>query len=99
MISKDQVERIAKLARISLTAQETERFQKELSEVLDYFEKIAPLDVSGVAPMTHPGALSHDMRADVPEDAPKETVAKLREAMAESQGGFLKVRSIFDHGR
>jgi aspartyl/glutamyl-tRNA(Asn/Gln) amidotransferase C subunit len=37
MISKEEVEHIAKLARLELTGKETEKMQKDLSAILDYF--------------------------------------------------------------
>lgn len=37
MISKEEVKRIAKLARLELTDNEVEKMQKDLSEILDYF--------------------------------------------------------------
>lgn len=37
MISKDEVEHIAKLARLELTEKEIKKMQKDLSEILDYF--------------------------------------------------------------
>ncbi|TSC94414.1 MAG: aspartyl-tRNA(Asn)/glutamyl-tRNA (Gln) amidotransferase subunit C [Parcubacteria group bacterium Licking1014_1] len=38
MISKDEVKRIAKLARLELTEKEIEKMQKDLSSILDYFK-------------------------------------------------------------
>ena len=40
MLSKEEVIKIAKLARIALTEKEVEKFQKELSTVLDYVEEL-----------------------------------------------------------
>lgn len=37
MISKDEVQHIAKLARLELTEKEVEKMQKDLSSILDYF--------------------------------------------------------------
>ena len=37
MIPKEEVRRIAKLARLELTEKEIEKMQKDLSEILDYF--------------------------------------------------------------
>ena len=37
MISKEEVEHIAKLARLELTEKEVEKMQKDLSAILDYF--------------------------------------------------------------
>ena len=53
MISKEEVKHIAKLARLGLSEKETEKFQKELSSILDYIEKLKEVDVSGVPEMTH----------------------------------------------
>ena len=38
MISKDEVQHIAKLARLELTEKEIEKMQKDLSEILGYFD-------------------------------------------------------------
>jgi len=38
MISKQEVEHIAKLARLELTEKEIEKLQKDMSAVLDYFD-------------------------------------------------------------
>ena len=38
MISKDEVKHIAKLARLELTEKEVEKMQKDLSEILGYFD-------------------------------------------------------------
>lgn len=37
MISKEEVEHIAKLARLELTGEEVEKMQKDLTAILDYF--------------------------------------------------------------
>ena len=44
MISKKQVQHIAKLARISLTLKEQEKFQKDLSSIFDYFKELEKLE-------------------------------------------------------
>ena len=45
MISEDEVKHIAKLARLELTGKEVEKMQKDLSNILDYFNllKKAPM--------------------------------------------------------
>lgn len=48
MITKEEVQHIAKLARLGLTENEIEKFRKELSSILDYVEKLKEVDVSGV---------------------------------------------------
>lgn len=48
MIPKEEVQRIAKLARIELTEQEIEKMQKELSAVFDYFTVLKEARISRV---------------------------------------------------
>jgi len=45
MISKEEVQHIAKLARLELTETEIEKMQKDMSAILDYFDllKSAPV--------------------------------------------------------
>ena len=43
-LTKQQVEHIASLARLELTDQEKEKFTKELSSILDYFEQLKEVD-------------------------------------------------------
>ena len=50
MIEKKEVEKIAKLARINFNAKDLEKFEKELSVILDYFKLLDEVDVSGVSP-------------------------------------------------
>src|SRR3954471_12188119 len=44
---------VAELARIHLTEEEKQLFQKQLGEVLEHVKKLAEVDVSGVEPATH----------------------------------------------
>ena len=44
MISKKQVQHIAKLAKLPLSEEETIKFQKQLSDVLDYIAILEELD-------------------------------------------------------
>jgi len=51
MISEKEVQRIAKLARIELTKKEVEKFQKDLSAILDYFELLKEVDTKNIEPV------------------------------------------------
>ena len=48
MISKKEVEHIAKLARLRLTKIEVTKRQKEISEILDYFNLLKEVDVKNL---------------------------------------------------
>lgn len=49
-INRQEVEKVAKLARLDLTPGEQEAFAKQLSEILTHVEKLNQYDTSGVEP-------------------------------------------------
>ena len=95
MITKKELRRIAKLARLSITKNEEERFTKELSSILNYVEKLKEADVSGVEPTSHPFEVENVMREDKESSKFKAQSSKLLELAPETKDGYLKVRSIF----
>lgn len=52
-ISRDDVQAIAKLARLRLTDAEVEPLRRDLTAILQHMEALRELDTEGVAPMTH----------------------------------------------
>jgi len=65
-ISKEEIEHIATLARLSLSEEEKELFGSQLSSILDYMEKLNELDTKDVEPTSHVLLLSNVMRDDIP---------------------------------
>ena len=59
-----EVERIARLARLSLSIDERDLFARQLTGILRYAEQLRDVDTSGVAPTSHPLALSSPLRED-----------------------------------
>jgi len=54
----------AQLARLHLSEEEIATFQAQLSQVLEYVEKLKTVDVSGVEPTAHANAVHNVFRAD-----------------------------------
>ena len=54
MIQKQEVLKIARLARIELAEKEVEKFQKDLSSILDYFELLKEVNTDKIDPTFHP---------------------------------------------
>jgi aspartyl-tRNA(Asn)/glutamyl-tRNA(Gln) amidotransferase subunit C len=67
-ITPEAVAKVAKLARLSLDADELQRATEQLSDVLDHFADIDALDLDGVEQMTHPTPIANVMREDVQLD-------------------------------
>ena len=99
MIKKEEVQHIAKLARLGITKKEEEKFQKDLSSILDYFNSIKEVDVSKIEPTFHPTEYFFKtklkiMREDMAESQPVETTNKLIEAAPEKKKRHIKVKAI-----
>ena len=63
-LTRDEVARIAHLARLDLTADELLHYQEQLSAVLDFAARLNELDVSNVEPSAHAVARRNVMRDD-----------------------------------
>ena len=64
MISREEVQNVARLARLRLTDDEAERMREQLDAILAYIDKLSELDVEGVEPTAHAVPLVNVMRDD-----------------------------------
>ena len=94
MISKKEVQHIAKLARLSLKAAEEKKFQKELSSILDYIEKLKKVNVSKTEPTFRPLKIENIMREDEENKKQKTKNKKLLDLVPETKERYIKVKSI-----
>lgn len=94
MISEKEVKHIAKLARLGLTAKESKKMKKELSSILDYFEKLKEVDVSRIEPTTHSIKVESVMRNDEARSTEPEIRRKMAGQAPKSKDRYLKVKSI-----
>lgn len=70
MIDREQVRKVAHLARLELTPTEEEQFTTQLSSILDYFEQLGELNTDNVAPTTRAIDVSNITRVDHLEPCP-----------------------------
>lgn len=63
-ITKEQVRHVAALSRLSLTDEETERLEGEMSGMIAFADKLMGLDVTGVLPTTHAVPMQNVFRED-----------------------------------
>ena len=94
MITRKEVEHVAKLARLGFTPEEIEKFRKELSSILGYVEKLKKVDVSQTKPTSHPFETENVMREDRQAGKIKNH-KKLLDLAPETKEGYLKVKQIF----
>ena len=92
-LSREDVERIAHLARLAVSEGELERVARDLGNILDMVEELASVDTEEVAPMAHPLHMAQRLRADeVTEADERDKFQSL--APATEAGLFLVPRVI-----
>ena len=92
-LTRQDVQRIAELARLALSDEELDLFTRQLGDILTYVEQIRALDTSGVAPTSQ--VLNRPVERN---DEPQPTLSRadlLRNAPdAASEAGLFKVPRV-----
>lgn len=92
-ISIEDVEHVARLARLKLDAEEKETFRRQLSDVLEHARVIGDVDTEGVEPTSHALPIVNAFREDeVRESLPVEEA--VRNAPWAGNGAFRVPRII-----
>ena len=78
---------MARLARLGLSEEEVETMAGELSGILEHVDRIASLDLEGVAPTSHVVELENVLRVDEPRPSLPREVA-LAQAPDPVDGAF-----------
>ena len=94
MLSEQEVQHIAQLARLRLTPQEAKKYQKDLSLILDYVGQLKKADITGAAPTSHSVAVENVIREDELRPEGTERIKKLVEAAPQREGDYIKVKTI-----
>ncbi|HET6466635.1 MAG TPA: Asp-tRNA(Asn)/Glu-tRNA(Gln) amidotransferase subunit GatC [Nitrospiria bacterium] len=93
-LSKEEVDHVAKLARLSVNDAEKEAFSRQLSEILTYIQTLNRLDTSKIQPTSHVLDLSNVLR----DDAIRESLS-VAEALANAPDrvdDFFRVPKIIE---
>jgi aspartyl-tRNA(Asn)/glutamyl-tRNA(Gln) amidotransferase subunit C len=92
MLDREQVHKVANLARLEMTPEEEEQMTAQLSSILEYFQQLSELDTTDVPPTTRAIDVSNVTRPD--ELRPySDREAILKEA-PDQDGDFFKVPKI-----
>ena len=91
-ITNQEVEKIAKLARIKLSPEEIEKFSNQLGDILNYINQLDEIETRNVKPTAQITDLINVMRVDKIKLC--ENTEKLVSAAPKSKDGQIKVKSI-----
>ncbi|GAC1452162.1 MAG: Asp-tRNA(Asn)/Glu-tRNA(Gln) amidotransferase subunit GatC [Chamaesiphon sp.] len=92
MIDREQVHKVAHLARLELTPEQEEQFTTQLGSILEYFEQLSELDVSNVQPTTRAIDVSNVTRPD--DLQPFANQQAILDNAPDQEGEFFKVPQI-----
>jgi len=95
-LTKQEVEKIAELARLGISEKEKEKFAEDLSSVIGYVQKLSEVNVEKVEPMTGGTNLESVTRKDddTKDIANDEMKADILNAAPDKENGYFKVPSI-----
>jgi aspartyl-tRNA(Asn)/glutamyl-tRNA(Gln) amidotransferase subunit C len=93
-LTREEVLHVARLARVGVTDADVEKFQQQLSTIIDHFDVLRRIDTSDVPPTTHTLPLENVMGEDVPADSltPDEVLANA----PLHQDQYLRVRAVLE---
>ncbi len=63
-LSADDILKLAKLSKLELTAEQVERFRKEIGSIMDYVQQLQSVDVEGLEPTNQVTGLVNVTRPD-----------------------------------
>jgi len=93
-LKKEQVNHVAKLARLGISDKEKRKFQKELSDILDFVEKLKQVKAERVEPTAQVTGLENVTRPDKGRAKTKQEREKLLNLAPQTKDGYVKVKTV-----
>ena len=93
-LTKKEIEKIAKLARIKLNEEQAETFKDELSGILDWVEQLQEVDTENVEPLTSISNVVLPTRKD--EVTEKNVQEEVLSNAPNSQYGYFTVPKVVE---
>ena len=93
-LSRDDVKRVALLARLRLTLEEESRLTAELDSILGYMDKLNQLDTEHISPFSHATNIGNVLREDRISNGPEAEI--LLSGAPDRDATFFKVPKIIE---
>lgn len=95
-ITRAEVEKIAELARLELTPDETAAFTKQLGSILSHIEKLNELGTSEVEPMSHCLTVGSETEVALRDDLVRPGIGQslATQNAPDSEDGYFKVPKV-----
>ena len=93
-LSPDDVRRIARLARIEVSAVEVENTRSQLNDILGFVEQLQSVDTTGIAPMSHAVDVVQRLRDDCVTESDRR--ADFQAIAPETEAGLYLVPKVIE---
>lgn len=93
-VTKEDMENVAVLSRLSISEAETEEYMQQLSTFLDYVENLKAVDTENVKPTTYALPIQNVFREDVVRFSLSRTAALANAPLQED--GYFKVPRVLE---
>jgi aspartyl-tRNA(Asn)/glutamyl-tRNA(Gln) amidotransferase subunit C len=97
MLTREQVEHVARLARLALRDEDVERFRTQLSAVLAHIDRLNAVDASAIPPTAQVGGLYNVARADDP--IPSLPVEAVLANAPQREDDYFRVPAVLDEAQ
>ena len=94
MISRQDVEHVARLSRLALSDAEIERMREQLSSILAYIDALRALDTAGVEPTSHAVPMVNVMRDD--EVTPCSPTEEILRNAPRREDSYIRVKTVLE---
>lgn len=96
-VTKDDVKKIAELARLEFDENELNDYTKEMNKILEYVEKLNKLDTTNVKPLSHPIENENIFREDILKKSTS-TIEALKNA-PDKTSEYFKVPKVISQNK
>ena len=93
-ISKEEVKKVAELARLEFNETQIEKFTEQLGNILEYIEKLNELNTDNVKPTSHVLDISTPLREDKVQKLL--TIDEVLQNAPESEDDFFVVPQVIE---
>lgn len=93
-INRDEVIKVANLARLNFNDEEINKLIPEISSILDYVEKLEELNLENIEPMSHVNKIINIYREDIIKKSLSRDEALLNSP--DSENGCFKVSKVIE---
>ena len=93
-ITNEQIKKIASLARIKIEENQIEKYQKDLSDILNMIEQLSEVNTENVSEMTSPHEMNLRFREDIVNDG--NYADKILSNAPDTEEGYFNVPKVVE---